>query len=330
MNISFVICCNNSASRLAPTLAHLAALDVRPDLAWEVVVVDNASTDDTAAVARRCWTEAGAPAPLRVVSEPVPGLVHARRRGLHEARHEVLCFVDDDNWLGPNWADVLDEIFTSRPDVGAVGGLGRPVFEGAEPPWFSRVAGAYAVGPQAPSSGEVPAKRGYLYGAGLAVRRAAFLDLDRNGFHPSMIGRRGRELLAGDDSELCFALTLTGWRLWYDARLEFAHFIPATRLQRAYVVRLIEQLGYASASLDAYAVAGAAARSRLWVAVNRLYLPRLIVAGLKYFAAATSARMTRGDDLRSRFLGGRFRGAIASDSFNAALRRSRELPGRAM
>src|SRR5690348_8092021 len=73
LGISVVICTYNGAERLPQTLAHLAAQEDTGTIAWEVLVVDNASTDDTAEVARRCWP-ADAPAPLRVVGEPRMGL----------------------------------------------------------------------------------------------------------------------------------------------------------------------------------------------------------------------------------------------------------------
>jgi glycosyltransferase involved in cell wall biosynthesis len=313
MNISFIICCHNSAPRLAPTLAHLAALDVKPHLAWEVVLVDNASTDDTVAVAKRCWAETGAPAPLRVASQPIPGLVHARRCGLYEARHEVLCFVDDDNWVGPNWANVLDEIFTSRPDVGAAGGIGRPILEGAEPDWFSRVPWAYALGPQAPSSGEVPSARGHLYGAGLAVRRAALLDLDRKFLQPLLTGRKGRELLAGEDSELCFALTLAGWRLWYDERLAFEHFIPTYRVDIAYATAAAEGMGYASALLDAYILLGAAARPLYWRPLQQLFLSRILITLANYLKISIKESSLGCDQtFQKHLLKGRLKGIVST------------------
>jgi GT2 family glycosyltransferase len=317
MSISFVICCHNSVGRLPPTLKSLAALDASGDLVWGVLLVDNASADATVATAERCWLEAGAPAPLRVVEEPLAGLAHARRRGVHAARHEIVCFVDDDNSIGSNWGQDLREVFMAHPDVGAVGGLGRPIFEGAEPPWFSSVQWAYAVGPQAPRSGEVPPARGYLYGAGLAIRRAAFLDLERTGFRPLLTGRRGSELSSGEDSELCFALGLAGWRLWYDERLVFEHFMPAARLNTAYAAHLVDRIGFATACLDAYLVAGSVARPLYWRWLNRLFLPRFLIAGAKYVRECLSQQ-----DLTRHFFKGRLTGVVAGRRRYRLLRRA--------
>ena len=90
-----MICSHKGAPRLSATLGHLAVQGAPAGLGWEVLVIDNASTNDTAAVARGAWPSA-APAPLRIVVEPRLGLGHARARGLTEARYEVVSFVDDD------------------------------------------------------------------------------------------------------------------------------------------------------------------------------------------------------------------------------------------
>lgn len=321
LGTSFIVCCFNSSDRLPRTLEHLSRVRPPTGAAWEVVVVDNASTDATAAVARDCWTKAGGPAPLSIVSESERGLMYARLRGIRAARQDILCFVDDDNWIGEDWAVVLNELFARDPALGAAGGLGRPVFEGPAPQWFDSVQWAYAVGPQASASGEVPPERSFLFGAGLAVRRDALLDLLAGGFQPSIHGRRGAALSAGDDSELCFALTLAGWKLRYDSRLVFQHLIASQRLERDNARRLVRGLGEASAFLDAYVVDGAAARPRHWRVINRWNLLRLIISGaqcVRTFLPRAAEDRTFAWELRY----GRFRGVMASWRHHATLCRS--------
>src|SRR5207248_2840947 len=78
---------------------------------------------------------------------------------------------------------------------------------------------------------------GALWTAGLVVRRSAWQDVRAAGFEPMLLGRRGNLLSAGEDSELCFALTQAGWRLAYEPRLRYRHAIPPARLTWAYVQR---------------------------------------------------------------------------------------------
>src|ERR1700730_6467372 len=117
LGVSVVICCHNSAQLLPQTLSHLAAQELT-DVVWEVIVIDNASTDETARVARESWPP-GNPAPMRVINEPQLGLSYARWCGFKEARYEFVCFVDDDNWVCPGWVRTVSEVMTTHPEVGA-------------------------------------------------------------------------------------------------------------------------------------------------------------------------------------------------------------------
>lgn len=306
ISVSFVLCCHNSAGRLPETLRHLAAVVSPPAVVWEVVVVDNASTDGTADLAGQLWRNLGAPAPLRVESEPELGLSFARWRGIRTARHEIVSFIDDDNWVSPGWLSVLNEIFTAHPDFGAAGGIGVPVFETKEPEWFRAIQNSYACGPQGPCSGEVPHRRGYLYGAGLSIRRQALSELEASGFRPKLVGRQGATLLAGEDGEICFALTLAGCRLWYDERLTFWHFMPAPRLSLDYALRLMNQMGRTSVVLDAYLVRIPESRSLLWRFGNRSAMIRLLFAFFRMRGQRQCSEQVR--RLRQSFMAGRIAG----------------------
>ena len=256
--VSFVVCCHNSAARLPETLAHLARQKVATGRSWEVIVVDNASTDDTAAVALQCWPEP-APAPLRVVAEPKAGKSHALNAGCYAAAHEIICFVDDDNWLRDDWVERIAGIFGAHPEVGACGGRSEAVPQIPAPPWFEAVEIYYAVGRQ----GRQPGEKGditdswgtLLWGAGLAIRKEVWNDLLQRDFEYLCVGRRGTQLSTGEDAELCYALRALGWRLWYDDDLVLRHFIPEEKLRLDYLDRLIRGIGAASVFGDLYLMA---------------------------------------------------------------------------
>ena len=256
LGISVVICCHNSAKRLPETLAHLARQEVASEVPWEVVVVDNASTDDTARVAEALWPD-DAPAPLRVVQEAEPGTGHARRRGIVEARYDIIGFVDDDNWLAPDWVERAARVMAEHPEVGACGGYSEAVCEVPPPGWFERHCVMYAIGPG--PEGQEPGYRNLLWTAGMLMRKAAWEQMVSRGFRSVVVGRAGtartgKSLAAGEDSELCFALRLAGWKLWFDPRLRFRHYLPETRLRWDYLRRLLRGLGH-SVALDAYSFA---------------------------------------------------------------------------
>jgi|GEM_PF-341401 len=250
-SISVVICCYNSETRLSETLRHLLEQEVPEGISWEVIVVDNASTDNTAQVARSLWPD-DAPAPMRVVSEPEPGLSHARKRGLSEAQYKIVSFLDDDNWAAPNWIRLVSEIMATHPEVGACGGRTEAVFEKVPPSWFADYASSYVVGRQGDKVGDVTWSRGWLWGAGLTVRKKAWCKLVENGFQPTLSGRSGKKISSGEDVEICYALRLAGWRLWYSDELVLQHFIPAERMTIKYLSKLKIGFGAQTTGFNPY------------------------------------------------------------------------------
>lgn len=254
--VSVVICCHNSAERLVPTMAHLAAQQVHCGVAWEVLLVDNASTDATTAVAVQAWP-AEPPAPLRTVREPRLGLIHARRRGFTEAAYEYVSFIDDDNWVATDWVQRVFELMSQHNQVGACGGYVEAVYEVPPPPWFARVEhGYHTVGAQANEAGDITdSQHGWLWGAGLTVRRSAWQELQEAGYRSLLVGREGTKLTTGEDLEISLALRLAGWRLWYDPCLRLRHFLPSHRLDWSYMRRLGRFGGAATVGHDPYFLA---------------------------------------------------------------------------
>ena len=99
-SISVCICTCNGAERVGLVLEALAAQTDR-SAGWEVLVVDNASRDDTGAVVQAAFA-AHLPGRGRLVREERPGLMHARRRATDEARGATIVFLDDDNIPAPD------------------------------------------------------------------------------------------------------------------------------------------------------------------------------------------------------------------------------------
>jgi glycosyltransferase involved in cell wall biosynthesis len=241
--ISVIICCYNSATRLPDTLRALRKQIVGPTLQWEIIVVDNASDDGTADIARRLCQLPGRQTaiPFVICYEPVPGQGHARKNGVSVAAYSYLLFCDDDNWLSESYVQDAYNIMESDSSIAACGGLGIPVFEGEKPAWFDHYAEAYAVGAQS-----INTENGRilnLYGAGITVNRYAMDRLTQSGFQPMMVGRTGKKLSSSDDTELTYAFVLMGYRLVYAAELQFQHYLPTARLTHGYLERLFTSFG---------------------------------------------------------------------------------------
>ena len=236
--MTVLICTRNGEARLPAMLRHLAAQQLPPGLNWEVLLISNASTDDTLARAPQLWTAAGAPAPMRLFDEPTPGKEHALTRGLDAARYDFVCIVDDDNWLSPDYVAQATEIMLRHPQIGVLGGWAEGAFETEPPPWFARFQAAFAVGPQAAQPGPLREPGANLYGAGSIIRRAGWQHLRAHGFQFNTSTKRGLTIESGEDVELSDVFRLAGYDLWYEPRLRLHHYMPAQRLTWEYLQRL--------------------------------------------------------------------------------------------
>jgi len=250
--VSVVICCYNSEKRIETTLEHLKK-QVCPDtIKWEVVLIDNASTDNTVQISYEYWGNYGVP--LRVIKEEKPGLSHAREAGFISAQYDYVSMVDDDNWVCSDWVKTVYNIMDSNPLVGACGGRGEGAFEIDPPFWFEEQQYAYAVGPQLSMISKDPSNSKFLYGAGITIRKSLWLNLKEKGFSPILSGRKGTSLTSGEDFELTLAIQLSGYDLFYDSNLTFMHYMTANRLSWDYLKKLHFSFGKASAIIDLYKV----------------------------------------------------------------------------
>lgn len=207
---SIIVCCYNSANVIEETIGDLAGLQVPAGYAAEVVVVDNGCTDHTPALARAAWNNMDFPFDLVVVKEDKPGLSYARNKGIASSRYDYLLFCDDDNRLSSDYLLVAASALCAHPGIGVLGGWGVPDYE-AVPAHWPKDFYIYGCGPQAAGSGET----GYVHGAGVVILREAYLTLKNAGFTFLLTDRKGDQLSSGGDYELCYAIKLAGYLIWY-------------------------------------------------------------------------------------------------------------------
>jgi glycosyltransferase involved in cell wall biosynthesis len=239
--ISVIICCYNSIGRIGETLLALSRQEFTIFLEWELIIVDNASTDGIEHVAVQYWEALKTGVPLKVVHEPRQGLMHARNKGISASSFSLLLFCDDDNHLMPGYLQRIYINLKNNPKVAACGGRGIPKFETNKPSWFDSFQEAYAVGSQLANneSGKIT----NLYGAGLGVKKSVLKELNSCGFRPISTGREGKKLSSADDTELTYAMVIRGYTLLYDDDLIFHHFLSAARLQYSYIEKLMTSFG---------------------------------------------------------------------------------------
>lgn len=240
--ISVIICAHNSAERIRPTIDALARC--RANFPVEIIVVDNNSTDGTAGRAREAWDACGNDRfAFSIVEEPQAGLAYARRAGVRAASFGIVVFCDDDNWLAEDYLMHAKRIMRD-PKVGAAGGCSTPANPENLPPWFYTFSWGFAVGvplsriAQLPDEPAAARSVDALWGAGLVTRRDIIKYLYTLPGFPALSGRKGAELLSGEDLEISACLLSAGYRLLFSESLRFKHDIAPKRLQTAYAKRL--------------------------------------------------------------------------------------------
>ena len=249
--VSIILCCYNSESRLPKTLEHLAKQEVVKEIPVEIIVVNNASTDNTKKVAQEEWNKYTTNFLYRVIDEDTPGQMYAREKGANESKYEYILYCDDDNWLQADYVQKAFDLMEKNARIGALGGQSIGVTDIDFPEWFSDFERGYAVGTQGEESGDV-SERGEIWGAGIVFRLNLLKKVfDKN--HPFINqGRTGSVLTSGDDCEICKRILLMGYMLYYDKSLALHHYIPPVRLTWAYKKRLFEGFKPSNAILRKY------------------------------------------------------------------------------
>ena len=222
-----VLCTYNRAARLADALTALVRQVEAPP--YEVVVVDNNSTDDTPRVIAG-FVAGGR---VRYASEPVQGLSYARNRGVATARGDILAFTDDDVRVGPTWICSIAQAFAEHPEADMVGGRVDPEWEAEPPAWLSEAGSAplalvdYGAEPfQVRREDPV-----CLIGANVAVRRRALERL--RGFSPKL-QRVADGVGSTEDHDFQSRLIGTGAAALYDPRMAVRAVVPRERLSKRY------------------------------------------------------------------------------------------------
>jgi glycosyltransferase involved in cell wall biosynthesis len=118
--VSIIVCTRNRAAKLRQTLTSIHALELLPGYDYEVIVVDNGSTDETTAVCASL--EDSFHGRLRRIFHPLRGKSAAANAGLNQARGRIVAFLDDDILPARNWFAVVCQEFSADPDLGAISG----------------------------------------------------------------------------------------------------------------------------------------------------------------------------------------------------------------
>lgn len=208
---SIVICTRNRANSLARALRSLAASEPPESGGWEVIVVDNASTDDTASVIHRFADEAGRVVPIRTIREARPGLAHARNAGLRAARGEIILLTDDDCLVSAEWLRTALRLLHDDP-MQLIGGRVE-LFDPEDLPLAIKTARERA------TLKDFSALWGFVHGANMAMGRAV---IARIGGFDVRFGA-GAALRSAEDTDFVFRAWRAGVPVVYEPDLLVHH-----------------------------------------------------------------------------------------------------------
>ncbi len=233
----------NGANRLPELLERLRNQLHTENIAWEIIVVDNNSTDDTAKVVQTYQNNWQCPYPLKYCFEAKQGAAYARKLAIEEAKSELIGFLDDDNYPVLNWVSAAYNFAQKYPNAGAYGSQIHPDLEVEAPESFDRIAPFFAI----TERGNLPLlyekhKKLLPPAAGLVVRRQAWLASVP--MQPILTGRITGNMLTGEDVEMLSYIQKANWEIWYNPEMEIYHKIPNFRLKKEYLIPFFQGIGF--------------------------------------------------------------------------------------
>lgn len=226
IRISAIICTLNRSAYLKKAVQSLIDQTL-PEEQYEAIVVDNASTDDTKAVIEGFRHVQN----LRYIYEPILGLSQARNTGWQNAEGKYIAYLDDDAIACPEWLERIVHAFeTVKPTPGSVGGKITLIWEAERPKWLAKeLESSLGYLDWGDSQKFLAEDHQWLGGGNVAYPREVLNNL--GGFSTSL-GRKGTNLLSGDEIFLRDRLKERNLNQYYDPDIMVQHHALADRLNK--------------------------------------------------------------------------------------------------
>lgn len=214
MLLSVIICTYNRAGLLSSCLDSLAGQSADPET-FEVIIVDNNSTDKTPEVSKAYLARKN----FRYIKEEKQGLSHARNAGYTAANGEYASYIDDDAKADKDWVKEMLEFTRRRPEVVAFGGPYKHFSSAKLPEWCRESYFSWGLGEM-----ERPLwEHEWLNGSNMAYRRTTLSRL--NGFAAGL-GMRGNAISYGEETRLLSEIKRLGLPIYYVPHMKVEHFAP--------------------------------------------------------------------------------------------------------
>ncbi|MDU4695592.1 MAG: glycosyltransferase family 2 protein [Paenibacillus sp.] len=249
VRLSIIIPTQNRAKLLQGTLESIKNQTL-PEHLFEVIVVDNGSTDQTSQIITRYMSEFKN---FKSIYEQAPGLHNGRNRGFQSAQGDVLVYADDDIEALPQWLETILNVFDPDPMIGLLGGNNLPIYEGDPPSWvnelwsncpFGKMNGFYSLIDFGQMEGEVLSR--YVWGCNFSIRKTIVERL--GGFNPDGMPKNLLFYRGDGESDVARRLTKLGYKTYFHSDASVYHHVALSKMQISYIY----QRSYAQGISDSY------------------------------------------------------------------------------
>ena len=239
MQLSIVICSYNRASYISDALDSLYMQTAGLN-AFEAIIVDNNSTDNTAEVFSK-WSAAHTNGSFTYITETNQGASFARNTGAAVAKGQWLCFMDDDAVATPNYVENILKHIETKPNAIGFGGRIIPKYIPSEPKWMSyyvsSLVGNFDYAPTACAfeHGKYPLE------SNMIVRKEIYDAI--GGFNTALPGVVGTLRIGGEGKELFYKILALGHTIYYDPAICVHHVVEVKKLTSEYMYRVASGIG---------------------------------------------------------------------------------------
>lgn len=255
LTLTFVVCSHNGARTLESclkSLLHQSRSEVIA--ATEIIVITNGCTDSSPSIVSAVFSERSRETEVIHcihLNQPRAGKSAALEAGFDRARGDLIAVIDDDNYLPPEWVRQIGG-YCNQPDFPGILGTASKLPDQVREHLDSEIVPFlrhFAVGRQRPTNKE---RVNSVWGAGCVFKKSIWQELRVHGFSFYLSGRIGKQLVAGEDTELCLAANMIGYSALVVTDIELVHDIAASRLNMDYLLQLHFSEGVSFVALSLY------------------------------------------------------------------------------
>lgn len=233
-SISAILCTTGTRAFFIRTVESLLNQSLAIQFYEIVVVLNNSDSSRLSSFENELYTAVGKHKRLRVVQEMLPGLSHARNRGIQESRGKYVAYIDDDAIASPQWLKFILNAFCRDRGVAAVGGDIEPLWEQEKPNWITPPMYTYFSCKRFGLKDMYMPTGSYFFGTNMAFVKQVLLDC--SGF-PTNLGRVKDNLLSNEEWPVFEYIDNQNLKKWYSPAIKVEHFVPRERMTPQFFIR---------------------------------------------------------------------------------------------